>query len=341
MNNKDADCGKGISKRMDNIIGLILEGYSTKFGVLLNVIYEGLCNSATFSRILRHQREADFLLIESILARVGVDVEELECLAGDDDYDLWTERLAIASAMCGKDMEQVSERLTYYEGVIPSKEALHLHRQFVLYYKMKLAEWRGEAPEIVCSLGKEALLLTKSLEEVPCVGKNLYTPMELDILITLMCHRYDRWQESYKVENDLRSIIEYVDYYYNVKRLEEIEGRAWMGLLHLAEEENNMSKLFGYLDKAIACFSGGTGIIRLAQARFLKARYLAKVREGEDGDSDWKESCMEECKMAYCIYRTMGYEKEREEIEEFCRRELTCPFTMQMKLSGLHELPRE
>lgn len=311
-----------------NVFGSVIEHYGEKYDLQLNAIYEGLCSPATFSRVMVDGRDIDFLLIETLLARLGIEADEFEFLASDEDYDLWAERLAIKSAMYEKDMEQVRERITYYEGEMPPGQ--ELHRQFVLFYKMKLAEWNREEVDSICAIAEEALALTKK-EDMPCVGQNLYTPMELELLFTLMHHRYGSWNETYIIENALRNIVEYVEAYYTVEYMEEIEGRAWMELLRIAEEENNIPKLFEYMDRAITSFSNGTEILRLGQVHLLKAKLLAKLQNTDNGGEDWREQCMEECRMAYSIYQAMEWEEQVREIEEFCQKELQWRITMQMK----------
>lgn len=309
-----------------NIIATVLDYYQEKFDLKLKAIYDGICTASAFSKAKVTDRDVDFLIIETLLARVGKDVEEFEFLAGDDDYDLWLERLAIKTAMWDKDMEQVEERVNYYEQVMPKEQILH--RQFCLYYKMKLAEWKHEEADVICAMAREALSLTKNGEDMPHKQQNLYTPMEMDFLLTLLHHRHGEWEAVYRVENCLRSIIEYVEVYYAVERLEDIEGRAWMELLQLAEEENNVNKLLHYIDNAIACCAKGTGLGRLAQLRFRKAKLLTRVGDGEEENESRWEQCMEECKMSYCIYQVLEQEEQVREIEKFCLEELQWHITI-------------
>ena len=88
-----------------------------------------------------------------------------------------------------------------------------------------------------------------------------------------------------------------------------------------------MKELLSYIDKAIECLAKGTGIIKLAQVHFMKAKLLARMRTGS-GDQHWQKMCMEECKMAYCIYSVMERKEQAEDIEKFCREELEWHITI-------------
>ena len=148
------------------------------------------------------------------------------------------------------------------------------------------------------------------------------------MLLILLHYRYGEWKENYKVENCLRKIIEYVGVYYEVERLEDIEGRAWLELLQLLEARNTPEEQLEYIDKAIACFSKGTGILRLAYVRFMKAKLLGKLwSEGREAES-LKKRCQNECRMAYAIYDVMGREEQLSEIEYFCLEELQWHITI-------------
>lgn len=311
------------------VFGKILTRYRKKYDLQKNVIYKGICSEVSYFRLEKEARAVDFVVQETLLARMGQDVANFEVLLDDEAFELWTERMAIRSAMAAKQFDVVQEKINAYR--LENADKHKLHEQFCMYYEMKLAEWRGEEAERVCQIAERALAFTKESDEQPGIKDNLYTPMEIDMLLTLIQHQYRDWQDPWKRESCLVKMIEYVEVYFSTEPQEDIEGRTWMELLKLEEAYGGEQKLLMYIDRAIACFAGGSGILRLAEVRFMKAKLLFQLsRNAQDGEARLKQ-CREECQMVYGIYDVMECKTQRREVERFCEEELQWHITMQMK----------
>lgn len=309
--------------------GTIIEKYRKKLNVSQKVVHEGIGSQASYRRGESDEREVDFVIQETILARLGQSATDFELILDDEEYDMWMERLAIRSATAGKDYDTVEKLVKEYR---LRYAAVHkLHEQFCLYYELKLAEWHGEERKTLSALAAEALSLTKQIDDMPRLRESLYTPMELDLLLTLIQYRHEHWNNLFKNGNCLQKIIEYVNEYYSIERQEDIEGRAWLELLRVAEKYEDPEQLLVYIDKAIACFCGATGIERLGEVRFMKAQLLWRGYEDATDKEQQLHLCKEECKMAYCIFEVLRRTEKVREIEEFCLGELQWHITMQIE----------
>ena len=309
--------------------GNIIERYRKKLNVSQKIVHEGIGSQASYRRGESDEREVDFLIQETILARLGQSAADFELILSDEEYDMWMERLAIRSALAGKDYETVEKLVSEYRARYAS--AHKLHEQFCLYYELKLAEQNGADRKVLGSMAAEALSLTKKVEDMPRLRQSLYTPMELDLLLTLIQYRHEKWNNMFTNGNCLLKIIEYVNEYYSIERQEDIEGRAWLELLRVAEKYEDPEQLLDYVDKAIACFCSATGIERLGEVRFKKAQLLWRGCEDAVDKEQQLQQCKEECKMAYSIFDVLGRAEKVREIEEFCLGELQWHITMQIE----------
>ena len=312
--------------------GTIVSAYRKKYGLRQRAICKGICPESTCNRAELEGIEVDFLTQEALLARMGLSADDFELLLGDEDYILRSERGAIRSDMAGRNWVELEKKLNNY--IAKYGDSSLLHKQFYMYYQVKLAQWRGDAPDGICRLAEEALSCTKKSDEVPHPKDNLYSHTELDLLLTLIQYEFGSWRDPIKSGNCLQKIIEYVGVYYTTERQEDIEGRAWIQLIKVAEKFESTVHLLSYVDKAIACFSGATGIERLAEVRFFKAKLLwrscAEVEEAEK-QMELCTLCKEECCMAYCIYEVLGHVEKVQEVKVFCEEKLQWHITMQMK----------
>lgn len=323
-----------------NGFGKMVEDYQKRYGVEKKTIYTGICSGASFTRAETEERNLDYLVIETLLARMGKKADGFESLLRPEDGELWEKRLEIKSAMREYDFSSACKILLDYQKKIPKEGKLH--EQFCLYYEMKLAE-RGEESANkaykVGGLAWQALQLTKQDGELPN-EKNLYTPMEMDLLLTLIRYRQegvslpdlgkpgtvifplDMWKEDCRVESALWDMTEYMEVYYCNDQQEEIKGDVWLELMRLLERSGRDDRLRLCIEKALESFTGATGIRRLAELHFTKAKLIGRLKTGWGGNDGWKSLCKEECMMAYAICETMEMKMDLEEIERYCREEL-------------------
>lgn len=309
-----------------NTFSAIIEKYRMKWDVTQMIVYEGIGSQSSYRRGESDERELDFVIQETILARLGQSAEDFELVLCDEEYDMWMERLAIRSALAGKDYPAVEKLVEQYRRKHARKHILH--EQFCLYYELKLAQQRGEDRERLGSMAAAALSLTKSTQDMP--GKqSLYSPMELDLLLIMIQQRHEPWNILFRNGNCLLKIIEYVGKYYSVECREDIEGKAWLELLYISEKYDEPEQLLDYIDKAIACFCGATGIERLGEARFMKAKLLHRLCNAGEEKEKRLQSCREECKMAYAIFSALRRSAKVQEIEKFCLGEMQWHITMQ------------
>ena len=142
----------GIMLKMKNRFGQMAENYQKKYGMDKKAIYRGICSGATFTRMETEERNLDYLVIETLMARMGKRADGFESLLRQEDGELWEKRLEIKLAMYEHGYIYVDKMLHEYRMNMPKDSKLH--EQFCLYYEMKLAE-RGEKSidrTKVCSL---------------------------------------------------------------------------------------------------------------------------------------------------------------------------------------------
>ncbi|MCI8789261.1 MAG: hypothetical protein HFH92_09160, partial [Lachnospiraceae bacterium] len=174
-----------------NRFGKMVENYQQMHEVEKKAIYRGICSGATFTRVETEERNLDYLVVETLLARMGKKDYGFESLLRQKDGELWEKRLEMKLAMCEQDYLSVDKMLQEYRMMMPKDSKLH--EQFCLYHEMKLAERGGKSADRAkaCSLAWQALVLTKKDGEMPHEKKNLYTPMEMDLLLTLIRYRQE------------------------------------------------------------------------------------------------------------------------------------------------------
>ncbi len=315
------------------VFGKVMMSYRQRYNLQQKSICRGICSTTTYLRAEIEERIVDFVVQETLLARVGQSATNFEIMLSDEEFELWEERLAIRAAMAAKQMDVLQNKLNAYHSENAHKHKLH--QQFCQYYELKLAQYRKEDAAKICCLATATLSITKEPDGCPDSMKNLYTPMELDLLLILVQHRHGSWKEPENRAKCLSSILEYLKNIPIMESREEIEGIVWMELLSL-NEIISYEKLLEYVDCAIENLRQGSSLLRLAEVYFIKAKYLRRHLQhvGDSEKTALLEQCQNACVIAYNIFEVMECTEKLAEVETFCKEELQWHITIQMKSFG-------
>ncbi|MCI8529081.1 MAG: hypothetical protein HFH82_08040 [Lachnospiraceae bacterium] len=309
--------------------GVIMSYYRERYGLQQSALYEGVCSAASYFRVEMGERMVDFVIIEALLSRICKSSEQFEFMMKSEDYDLWTKRLEMQSAMMEQDFLKVDKEIKEYKKQMPLNS--NLHRQFCLYCELKVAEWNRQPVDILCQIAWSALAITKNIGDKPHKRKNLYSNTEMDLLLTLIHYKYEKWGEYNNAKTCLIEMLEMIEMCPPQKAQISVEGKILMELAAVIEKHDDDIILYEYIDKAIDTSSKSDGIVRLAELHFMKARLLWRIQKGLGIKDGWLHLCEEECRMAYGIFLVMEREKEKEEVEKFCKEELNWHITMQIE----------
>lgn len=307
-----------------NTLGVVLEYVRNKYAFSLKKVCNGLCAETTLWNIeLGERKNVDSLLGELLLDRLGKEVTQFELVLDEKDYQRWSKRDKIAKAMQTGMYDIVRAELEEYEKISPEKDKLH--RQFYLFYKVKLEIATTQNIEKIQQLAKEALLITKPEFEKKRGNDELYTQVEIELILSLIHFGY-KGLEDYE-EWELMQLLHYAEKYYTGRKREDVGLQIIMEFIDLSQRMQDDCKLLKYIEKGIAMIAQGREIKNLAQLHFMKAQTLLRLHEGKKDCHEYRKEIKEECLMAYSIYELMGKETQRIEIEQFCEERLQWQIT--------------
>ncbi|MBP5160298.1 MAG: helix-turn-helix transcriptional regulator [Lachnospiraceae bacterium] len=120
---------------------MIVIGPTDSFGSLLRVgrlsqnltlagLSEGLCSTATLSRIEAGERDPGYLLAASLTERLGMSVKHLEMVLTDEEFDRLEKRRAI-DALVARGDGSAETKLGEYESLVEEGDVLE--RQFICH----------------------------------------------------------------------------------------------------------------------------------------------------------------------------------------------------------------
>lgn len=298
-----------------NTVGLIMKYYRGKYGLKQSDICEGICSRLVITRLEAGVREVDSLTCETLLSRIGQEVNQFEIMLDDKDYENWILRDKLLKQIKEENFENYEKVLELYQNQMDKENRLQY--QFYLYCRIKYRLNRNDQRESILEDIEKALLCTGQMGEK---GK-LYSKIELELsLIKIsMLWQLDRIDVE-DAEHRLLKLLEYVDKYYAKNQRQKLEQIILEQLVNEWEKVKEYKRALEYLDKLIQVTREQNNLFPLGRYFFTKVQFQEKLY----GAQIPKEEYVEECRMAYYIYLMWEKKKEAEEVKKYCEEKLKC-----------------
>lgn len=293
-----------------NTVGEILRFYREKYSLNQNDVCAGICSVSTLSKIENGSKEADSLILETLLERIGKEALQFEMILNDYDYSLWELRRQIETEMEHDKKDIARQLLQEYEEKMPQDD--NVHSQFVLYHRILLED--DKQTEDRCAMANQALRYT-----CPDIEKAvLYHEMEIELIILLVKKRYAEFEEG---KEWLAAILKVVQSIYTGRQKEQISAKLLMELTMLEWNDKNYRGAIKCADKAIDVISHSRSIEYIGELHLIKAKALEKFYHGKDWDKEG-DNCKNECLMSYYTFDIMKNENGKQEVQKFCEEKL-------------------
>lgn len=293
-----------------NTVGEILRFYREKYNLNQNDVCAGICSVSTLSKIENGSKEADSLILETLLERIGKEALQFEMILNDYDYSLWELRRQIETEMEHDKKDIARQLLQEYEEKMPQDD--NVHSQFVLYHRILLED--DKQTEDRCAMANQALRYT-----CPDIEKAvLYHETEIELIILLVKNRHAEFEEG---KEWLAAILKVVQDIYTGRQKEQISAKLLMELTMLEWNDKNYRGAIKCADKAIEVISHSRSIDYIGELHLIKAKALEKCYHEKDWDKE-EDNCKNECLMSYYTFDIMKNENGKQEVQKFCEEKL-------------------
>ena len=192
----------------DNKIGAAIQYFRESYGITQGKLCKGLCSVATLSRIEAGERDADSLLLETLLERLGRMPNQFELILTDFDYLIYVNREEIKNQIREKNVEKAEVLLLEYEHVAASKGNAHM--QFIIYSKALMNELQGGEVDETINLLMEAISCTVPDFKAQRIKDYYLSNSELGIIIDIIQHVIVGGHIDW-AKDILEQIIEYLE----------------------------------------------------------------------------------------------------------------------------------
>lgn len=300
-------------------LGEFIRYYRKKQKVSQADLCRNLCSVATMSRIENGETDTPVMMAQTLLERLGLNVNKFELLLDRDDSRYFRRRDEVDEAIWKKDVLLAEKELAAYESMVDDDK---LHQQYIKLQKAKILLLKAENSEKSSEpMEKEKLfnqaeqLLQEAAEyTIPKDNSEeeelLLSKIEIEILLTKV--------RKYHKENLLR-VHRYMKKHYSMELKEEIYPMVQLELAKILMEEKKYSEALQEIEDGLEVTGNGRSYCYCADLHFLYAKVLPKLNVGLE--EQVQEECVNQCLQAYYLYDFDG-DEQAGEVEKYLREVL-------------------
>lgn len=283
----------------NNKIGAAIQYFREFSGITQGELCKGLCSVATLSRIEAGERDADSLLLETLLERLGRMPNQFELILTDFDYLIYVNREEIKKQLNEKNVGKVEELLIEYERTASSKGNTHM--QFIAYSKALMNDLHGGEVTETIDLLMEAISYTVPDFKAHMIKDYHLSSSELGIIIEII-QRMILAGFTESAKDILEQILEYLE----LQSLSEENNRIYTKVIVLASklymQEDNIRKAGELCTKGLERGKGNRRIDYLGDLFYIKARTTEEILKQNGTWNTSNEECLKAYLQAYYAY---------------------------------------
>lgn len=305
----------------DKGFGELLQELREKKNVTLDLLGVGLRDAGKLSRVETGKVEAEKLLRDRLLARLGVAEENYENYLHYSEYKEWRERQDIVHSILHRNMEEAKQQLEAYKDGHSVEQSLEY--QFYLSMLVQIRRIEGAGKEELRELFRQTLELTVPGDSVNEPTKLLLSVEELNLLLEYVFYSEEEfsaaWYEalfSYVEGLGLDKLTmakiypKLVFYYCRKRKIEETD-------------KVELSRLLQLCNKAIEILQKGNRMFYLWELLQIKEQVLQGLicRNADKGETavkrlkEWQQTCVNWYTTLEEVYEEYGVTKET---QDFC-----------------------
>ncbi len=300
-------------------LGEFIRYYRKRQKVSQADLCRNLCSVATMSRIENGETDTPVMMAQTLLERLGLNVNKFELLLDRDDSRYFRRRDEVDEALWKRDIPLAEKELAAYETMVEEDK---LHQQYIKLQKAKIlllkaenAEFSPEPMEKENLYNQAEQLLAEAAEyTIPKSSSEgeelLLSKIEIEILLTKV--------RKYQKENLLR-VHNYMKKHYSMELMEEIYPMVQLELAKILMEEKKYQEALQEIEDGLEVTGNGRSYCYCADLHFLYAQVLPKLNA--EMEEQVQAECVSQCLQAYYLY-DFDEDKRAGEVVKYLREVL-------------------
>lgn len=293
-----------IDVQMNNI-GKAIQYFRDSYQITQTTLSKGLCSVATLSRIEAGARDVDALLLETLLERLGKEVNQFELIIADTDYIAYQNREAIIRQINAKNYDVASKLLDQYEEFSDGKS--FVHKQFVIANRALLNHIRGGERRLTIELLMDAITCTVPDFKTNEIGDYYLSKSEINIIIDLIEHMLSGGMVV-QAKKILEQVLEYLENHSSVEDNNLLYPKVVVIGASAYIEESAWQKVYELVVNAIEKKKGSRTLEYYGELYLLKAHSLENIYSNTQSWPEYQKVCIKLFLQSYYVFQFLNNE---------------------------------
>ena len=302
----------------NNKIGAAIQYFRESYQISQSKLCKGLCSVATLSRIEAGERDADSLLLETLLERLGKMSNQFELILTDSDYVLYQNREEIKRNIEEKNYEEAYALLREYDKIASSKGNVHI--QYVLASRAMLNEMNGGTINDTIEMLLKAFTYTVPDFMKTGIKDNYLSNGELTIIINVIQHMLSASMIE-QAKDLLLQVLEYLDEHNSVEENNRLYPKVASIATRLYIGEQDLEHALEMCNRGVEKNKGNRKMDYLGELIYLKAQIQERSMLTKHDPEVTQKECMKLYLQAYYVFYNCEEFTIAEEIKKHLQEE--------------------
>lgn len=302
----------------NNKIGSAILYFRETYRISQTKLCKGLCSVATLSRIEAGERDADSLLLETLLERLGKTPNQFELILTDIDYVLYQNREEIKKQIEDKNYGAARTLLKKYEKIAASKGNVHM--QFIITSKAFLNELHGGAIEETIKLLMKAITYTVPDFKTNQIKDYYLSNSELNIIIDII-QRMISVEMTERAKEILDQVLKYLDLHNLMEENTRLYPKVAVIASKLYMQEQNLKLALEMCNTGLEKSKGSRKMDYLGELSFIKAQATENFLKEEGKWVNSQNECLKLYLHAYYIFYFCDESTKADYIKKYLQEE--------------------
>lgn len=288
----------------NNHIGTAIQYFRELYDISQSKLCKGLCSASTLSRIEAGERDADALLLETLLERIGKTPNQFELILTDFDYDAYLCRKEICKRIEDKDIDEAYRLINEYNKMTEGK--VSTHKQFIMVRQAHLNELEGGKSEKTIDLLMEAITYTVPDFNTSAINEYFLSESEFNIIMDIL-EKMISLRMTEAAEKIIDQVIDYLYWHKHMEQNRRIYPKvaAVAGKFYI--EQNQLDKATKICKKGLENHRGSYKMEYLGDLIYIKAQVTERnLKSSGNWVDDKKKECLKMYLEAYYICDICG-----------------------------------
>lgn len=281
-----------------NKIGDAIYYFRKQSKISQGALCRGICSVSTLSRIELGSRNAEHLVTEALLQRLGKSPNKFELIIDDKDYNLYIQRECIEKLVHEKRTGEAKAEIAKYKNMQRTNK--QLHQQFIKKMEAEIYYIETQDADGTIELLRKAIHCTFPKFNERLEGKCYLSYTEVDIILEI-ANMENKKKNFLSAETILNDMLDYLDERYSEEENGDLYPKIACSLAGLIMSMNREKEALEICEKGLNKIKASRSLKYRGELLYIKAYCREVIAKQKKNWEQHHKECLDLYLQAYYV----------------------------------------